>query len=155
MGFTAAQSAKYEQAIALVKKVIATEKFRTLVLNYTYNGAKQYANNKGLTNEQIYQSILDAAETLHPAKNNTMDLGVKLYYEASTVIGYTSGSIDYINVNTKYFDTYAINSVAANMVHEWLHKLGYTHDSAATAARPNSVPYAVGYMVGTVGKSFM
>jgi hypothetical protein len=155
LSFTAAQTDKYNQAVAMVKKVVATEQFETAILNYTWNGAQQFANNNGLTNAQIYQSILDAAETLQPAKNNTMDLGVKLYYEASTIIGYTNGSITYINVNTKFFDQFAINDVAGNLFHEWLHKLGYVHDFASTPQRPYSVPYAVGYLVRDIGKSFL
>jgi hypothetical protein len=154
-GFDATDTDKYNKAVALVKKVVATEAFRTRVLNFTYNGAKTYVQNNGLTNEEIYQDILDAAESLQPAKNNTLDVGVKLYYEASSVVGYTNGSITYINVNTKFFDTYAINSVAGNLFHEWLHKLGYSHDSAATARRPSSVPYAIGYIIRDIGKSFL
>ncbi|MFL5785654.1 MAG: hypothetical protein ACJ76H_13645 [Bacteriovoracaceae bacterium] len=155
MNFTSAQAAKYNKAIAIVKKVVATTAFRSKVLNFVYNGVKQFANNKGLSNSQIYQSILSAAETLKPAKNNTMDLGVKLYYEASTVIGYTNPSITYINVNTKFFNNFTANQVAGNLFHEWLHKIGYDHDSAATAKRPYSVPYAIGYIVRDLGKAFL
>lgn len=154
-GFDDADITKYNKAVALVKKVVATEAFRTKVLNHTYGGVKTYVQNNGLTNAQIYEKILEAAEKLTPAKNNTLDVGVKLYYENNSVVGYTSGSITYINVNTKYFDTYAINSVASNLFHEWLHKLGYGHDSSATARRPYSVPYAIGYMIRDIGKSFL
>ncbi len=154
-GFAAADEAKYNQAVAIVKKVVATEAFRTRVLNFTYSGSKAFVQNNGLTNEQIYQDILEAAETLTPAKNNTLDVGVKLYYEASTIVGYTSGSITFINVNTKFFNTYSANEVAGNLFHEWLHKLGYVHDSAATARRPYSVPYAIGYIIRDLGKSFI
>ena len=50
-------------------------------------------------------------------------------------------------MNTKYFDRYTPYQVAGNLTHEWLHKMGFTHDSAATSTRPYSVPYAVGYIV--------
>lgn len=155
MNLTTAQKTKYNKAISIVKKVVATEAFRTKVLNYLYAGRKQFADNKGRTNAQIYQTILDAAENLKPIKNNTMDIGVKMYYQASSVVGYTSASITYINVNTKFFNTYAANQVAGNLFHEWLHKLGYSHDSSATAKRPYTVPYAIGYMVRDIGKSFL
>lgn len=155
MNLTAAQKTKYNKAVAIVKKVVATEAFRTRVLNYRYAGIKQFANNGGKTNAQIYQSILDAAEKLKPAKNNTMDVGVKMYYASNSVVGYTNTSISYINVNTKFFNSYAANQVAANLFHEWLHKIGYGHDSASTARRPYSVPYAVGYMIRDIGKSFL
>lgn len=154
-GFTLSDEQKYDKAVALVKKVVGTEAFRNAVLNHTYNGEKTFVQNNGLTNAEVYQSILDAAERLTPAKNNTLDVGVKLYYENNSVVGWTSGSITHINVNTKFFNTYAINSVAGNLFHEWLHKLGYGHDSAATARRPYSVPYAIGYMIRDIGRNFL
>lgn len=153
--FTQSQTDKYNAAIAIVKKVVGTDEFRNQVLNHTYNGVKQFVDNRGLTNAQIYQSILDAAEKLTPVKNNIMDVGVKLYYENSNVVGYTSTSITYINVNTKFFNNYTTASVAGNLFHEWLHKLGYGHDSSATASRPYSVPYAVGYMISSLGRNFI
>ena len=155
MNLTAAQKTKYNKAVAIVKKVVGTEAFRSKVLGFKYAGKTQYADNKGRTNAQIYQSILDAAESLKPIKNNTMDLGVKMYYAANSVVGYTSTSITYINVNTKFFNTYAANQVAGNLFHEWLHKIGYGHDSASTSKRPYSVPYAIGYMMRDIGKSFL
>lgn len=154
-GFSSSDEVKYDKAVAIVKKVIATSAFRKKVLNHLYNGTKSFANNNGLTNSQIYQTLLDAAEKLKPAKNNTMDVGVKLYYANNSVVGYTNPSITYINVNKKFFNSYDPNEVAGNLFHEWLHKLGYGHDSTATARRPYSVPYAIGYMIRDLGKNFL
>ncbi|WPU65049.1 hypothetical protein [Peredibacter starrii] len=155
LNFNTDQAAKYNEAIELVKLVVGTEEFRNKVLNHTYNGIKQFADNGGKTNAQIYQSILDAAEKLYPAKNNRMDLEVELYYANNTVVGYTNGSTTQIWVNTKFFNNYKVNSVAGNLFHEWLHKLGYGHDSAATAKRPYSVPYAIGYIMADIAQDFM
>jgi hypothetical protein len=155
LNFDNSQADKYSMAVSMVKKVVGTEKFRTAILNHSWNGTKQFANNAGKSNEEIYKSVLDAAESLHPVKNNSMDLGVKLYYQNNTVIGFTNGSISYINVNTKYFNQFAINDVAGNLFHEWLHKLGYVHDYSSTTQRPHSVPYAIGYIVRDIGKSFL
>lgn len=155
LNFNDTQAEKYNQAVELVKLVVGTEEFRNRILNYTYDGAKQFSNNNGLSNAQIYQSILDAAEKLQPAKNNRMDLEVELYYENNSVVGYTNGSTTQIWVNTKFFNNYKINSVAGNLFHEWLHKLGYGHDSASTARRPYSVPYAIGYLVADIAQDFM
>ncbi len=155
VGFTAAQEEKYNKAIEIVKLVVATEKFRNDVLNFTYAGQKAFIDNKGRTNAQIYQTILDAAESLQPAKNNTMDLEVELYYAANSVVGYTNVGTKRIWVNTKFFNSYQENSVAGNLFHEWLHKLGYSHASTATTTRPYSVPYAIGYMMSSIGKNFL
>lgn len=153
--FTDAQATKYNQAVEIVKLVVATEEFKNRVLNFTYNGSKTFADNKGKTNEQIYQSILDAAETLQPAKNNQMDLEVELYYTFTNTVGYTTSRSPRIWVNTKYFNTYAASSVAGNLFHEWLHKLGYSHDASATAKRPYTVPYGIGTIMSQLGKKFL
>ena len=155
LNLTQLQEEKYDEAVSLVKKVIGTEIFRTKVLNHLYDGTKSFANNNGLTNTQIYQSVLDAAERLTPEKNNRMDVGVRMYYENNNVVGWTNTSITYINVNTKFFNSYDINEVAGNLFHEWLHKLGYGHDSSATARRPYSVPYAIGYLIRDIGRDFL
>ena len=40
--------------------------------------------------------------------------------------------------------------VAANMAHEWVHKIGFGHDYYYTEDRPYSVPYAIGNIVAEV-----
>jgi hypothetical protein len=148
------QQAKFDDAIEIIKKVVATEEFRTAVLNHTYNGTKTYVDNGGFTNSQIYQKILDGAETLQPTKNNTMNMEVELYYAATSTVGYTYANSKRIWVNTKYFNTNSVTSVSANLFHEWLHKLGFKHASSYSTSRDYSVPYAIGRIIGSIGKQF-
>lgn len=148
---TTTQRAKFEKAIDLIKRLVASDEFKNMVLNHTYNGVKTYVDNRGYTNAQIYQKILDGAETLKPIKNNTMDMEVELYYADNTTVGYTYANSTRVWVNRKYFDTNSVSSVAANLVHEWLHKLGFGHSVSYNAARDYSVPYAIGRMVRTLG----
>jgi hypothetical protein len=150
---TTTQQDKFDQAIELIKRVVATEEFRTAVINHTYNGSKTFVDNGGYTNSQIYQKMLEGAETLQPLKNNTMDMEVELYYAATSTVGYTNSGTTRIWVNTKYFNTNSIGGVAANLVHEWLHKLGFRHASSYTTSRDYSVPYAVGRMISRIGSS--
>jgi hypothetical protein len=152
---SAAQEDKLERAVEVIKKVIATEDFRTRILNHTYNGAKTFVDNGGHTNAQIYQMILDGAETLLPVKNNMMDLQVELYYALTSTVGYTYANTTKIWVNTKFFNSYAVNSVAANLIHEWLHKLGFTHAASYSVSRDYSVPYGVGRIMSELGKQFL
>jgi hypothetical protein len=154
INFTSTQEAKMLKAVELIKRLVASEEFRTRVLNHTYNGKKTYVDNGGKTNAQIYQHILDGNETLQPSKNNVMDVEVELYYENSTTVGYTYANSKRIWVNTKYFNTYTIASVAANLMHEWLHKLGYTHAVSYSISRDYSVPYGIGTIVRTLGPSY-
>jgi len=148
---TTTQQEKFDRAIELIKRVVATEEFRTAVINHTYNGKKTYVDNGGFTNSQIYQKMLEGAETLQPLKNNTMDMEVELYYAATSTVGYTNSGTTRIWVNTKYFNTNSIVGVAANLVHEWLHKLGFRHAVSYSTSRDYSVPYAVGRMISRIG----
>lgn len=148
------QAAKFDKAIDIIKKVVATEEFRSKVLNHTYNGVKTYVDNAGYTNAQIYQKILDGAEKLQPTKNNTMDMEVELYYAATSTVGYTYANVTKIWVNTKFFNSYTPSSVAANLFHEWLHKVGFSHASSYSTSRDYSVPYAIGSMIRSLGKQY-
>lgn len=149
------QEKKMLDALRILRLVVATEEFRSKVLNHRYNGSKRFANNNGYSNAQIYQLILEGAEKLKPLKNNNVDMGVELYSANTNVIGYTYPNSTQIWVNTKYFNQYSAAGVAHNLMHEWLHKLGFGHDSEATARRPYSVPYAIGYMVKNIGQNFL
>jgi hypothetical protein len=83
-------------AADLIREVVATKEFRSEVINHTVNGVRTFIDNDGLSNEQIYQIILEGAERLRPERNNTLDVSLKLYYENTNVIGYTYTSSHYI-----------------------------------------------------------
>lgn len=151
VNFTAAQKTKYEQAVAIVKKVVASKTFMDSVKNHKYGGKVTYVDNGGKTNAAIYQNILDGNEKLNNTKNNTMDVEIELYYANNTTVGYTYANSKRIWVNTKYFNTYTPSKVAGNLFHEWLHKLGYGHASSYSTSRDYSVPYAIGYMISSQG----
>lgn len=148
-GFERDHEEKIHKAFEMIKEVVASDEFKNRVLNHTYNGKKQYVDNGGLTNAQIYKKILEGAEMLTPAKNNAMDLQLEQYEEASIVIGYTMPNIITIFMNKKYLDqsNFQANKVAMNLMHEWLHKLGFKHAQENSPSRPHSVPYAIGYIM--------
>ena len=153
--FSRSNEEKYKEAAEIVKMVVATEEFRNKVLNHTYGGKKTFVDNRGFTNEQIYQIILEGAEKLQPAKNNQIDAEIELYYAATNTVGYTYPSSKRIWVNTKYFNTYSVVGVSRNLFHEWMHKLGFGHASTWSSSRDYSVPYALGRIVGDIGKNFL
>lgn len=153
IGFDAAQSDKVLTAGELIKEVVASQEFKNKILNHKYKGKKTFVDNNGLTNAQIYAKILEAAEVVAGAgANNTMDLELELYSASTNVVGYTLPSVVRVWMNKKFFNTFKPYQVAGNMFHEWLHKVGFGHDFEATASRPYSVPYAVGYIVREMAK---
>ena len=149
------QEIKFRKAIEIIKNVVATEEFRTRVLTHSYGGKRTFVDNGGFTNEQIYQKILDGAESLQRTVDNEMDLEVEVYTAATSTVGYTYANSKRIWVNTKFFNTYSAAGVAHNLFHEWLHKLGFTHASSYSTARDYSVPYAIGDLVGELGRDFL
>lgn len=153
--FGLTEEQKFERAVEILKLVISTEEFKDRVLNYTYNGTKTFVDNGGYTNAQIYQRIIEAAEVLKPVTNNTLDGEVELYYEASNTVGYTKPTTVRIWMNRKYFSTYTSAGVAHNLMHEWLHKLGFEHAVSYSPSRDSSVPYAIGYIVQEIGNKFL
>ncbi len=153
--FTMDEETKMHHAIEIVKLVIGTKEFKERVLNFTYNGSKSFVDNGGYSNAQIYQRIIEGAEKLKRTRNNTLDAQTQLYYENSLIVGYTYPDTPRIWINRKYFSTYSPAGVAHNLMHEWLHKQGFTHDSSWTPGREYSVPYAIGYIVGEIGTNFL
>ncbi len=147
VNFTSTQEAKIAKAIALIKKVILSKEFKARILNYGHDGGMGFVDNRGLSNEEIYQKIIDAAETMNGIKNNTMDVELELYHEATKTIGYTYPDTGRIWMNTKYFNRYTPVEVSDNLTHEWMHKLGFTHAMTYSPSRDHTVPYAIGYIM--------
>ncbi len=149
VNFNSEERQKVEAAASLIKKIVESPEFRKKILNYTYLGRKQFNDNKGLSNEEIYIKILEGSEKMTGlGKNKTMDLELELYTDMnSRTIGYTYPNIVRVFVNNKYFSRFKPHQVADKMMHEWLHKIGFDHSIEATTDRAHSVPYAVGYIV--------
>jgi hypothetical protein len=144
---------KVLDALDLIRQVIASPEFRKKVLNHGYQGRKRFQYNMGMTNQQIYYKILEGAEKLTPYKNNQMDLKLEFYsdYE-SNVVGYTLPQTTKVWINNKYFFKNSTAKVAGNLMHEWLHKLGFHHDREKSTHRKYSVPYGVGTIVKDLAK---
>lgn len=149
--FTPAQQDKIDEAAEVIKTVVASKEFRAAILNHTYNGQKTFVENGGLTNAEIYHRLLQGAEKLSPAKNNTLDAELELYFEETGTVGYTTPATTRIFMNTKFFNSYTPAQVAGNLMHEWMHKIGFGHTTKNTPERPYTVPYAVGYLMTRLG----
>lgn len=145
-GFDNESMQKMDKAFAALEKVVNSEEFKNKVLNFENSkGENKFASNKNLTNAQIYSIFMDGRETLQQNTPGEMNFYLKLYYKRySKVIGWTNGSINTININWKFFKNFAPADVAGNLAHEWTHKIGFDHVSAA---EHDSAPYAIGYIV--------
>jgi hypothetical protein len=153
-GFSGVSLVKLKLAFSALETVVNSEEFKDRVINFkNTKGERQFASNKGQSNEQVYQIFMEGRETLQMNTPGEMNFFLSLYNKPySRVIGYTSGEINTININWKFFKNYAPSDVAANLAHEWTHKIGFDHTSAA---EHDSAPYAIGYIVGDMASRLL
>jgi hypothetical protein len=145
--FTDEQEAKMIDAVERIKIVINSVDFKDRVIGHTYNGERVFVDNNGLTNEEIYEKIMEGAEDLIPEVDQEMDVDVTMYYKRSSTVGYTYPDTTRTWVNSRFFMGYTTGQVAANVTHEWTHKIGFGHSFYNNPSRPYSVPYAVGSII--------
>lgn len=145
--FNAQQEEKMLESIKRALVVLNSDEFKQRVLDFTWNGQKQFNDNNGQTNEEIYETLMNASETLVPGIDHEIDLNIVLYYSMTSTVGYTYPDQNKIWVNSKFFNGYNYGQVAANAIHEWTHKLGYGHDYYSNSDRPYSVPYGIGGII--------
>jgi hypothetical protein len=139
--FSAVELTKLNAAAVILEAVVNSDKFRELVLGFKFSSVY------GLTNEQIYALIMSGKEVLSPQEDHEIDIDVIMYYRWNNVIGYTYPNTLRTWINRRFFKKYSAVDIACNLMHEWMHKVGFDHDYYNTKQRPYSVPYAVGYMI--------
>jgi hypothetical protein len=161
-GFSTSDKTKVETAVDLAEHVLGSEQFRQAVLDFTYQGQRQFVQNyisdadgtvieDNLTNERIYEIIQAGEEHLTgiaPEIDHVANLDLNLYtapwYNKWGTVGYGNPGEPEIYMNWYYFNSYEYADVSDNVTHEWTHKLGFDHDYNSTARRPYSVPYGIG-----------
>lgn len=153
-GFTGAYLTKMQDASGLLEVVVNSETFKNRVLNFKNSkGQRAFASNNGKSNEEIYAIFMEGREMLQQDTPGEMNFYLKLYNSWwSRVVGWTNGSINTININKKFFAKYKLNEVAGNLGHEWTHKIGFDH---ASAAEHDSAPYAIGYIIEELAQQVM
>lgn len=153
--FSEREKAKLFKATEFLEVIVNSSEFKEKFINHTYNGKKTFVQNEGLSNEQIFEKIMAGAEVLLPEVDNEIDVDITIYnagFTGRNVVGFTYPNVVKTWINRKFFSFYSDEEVAANIFHEWLHKLGFGHDYNRTARRNFSVPYAGGNIVKLVGK---
>lgn len=145
---SATREIKFRRGLAIALKVINSKEFQDRVA-----AIKSFTSSSS-TGEMVIRRLLSGSEKLSPAVDNEMDLEARMYYADNRTVGYTYPTVPYIYVNTKFFDTFSVSSVAANITHEYLHKLGYDHATTYSASRDLSVPYLLGSIVREMGKQY-
>src|SRR5690606_7458461 len=61
-GFSEQEEQKIYRAISLLKTVVISTDFKKAVMNKSFNNEFTYQDNAGLSNEKIYQKIMEGRE---------------------------------------------------------------------------------------------
>lgn len=136
--FTELEKEKFHKTIIKTEEVLNSEKFKQELLNL------KLEQTNGKTNEEIYNEIMSGADNFNKEVDKDIDVYLTMYYSFKNTVGYTYPSTWWTWINRKFFSSFDEGDIAGNVVHEYMHNLGYDHK---TAKDHNSVPYAVGYLI--------
>lgn len=143
-GFSTEELKRLRSAGEILEVVVNSAEFRQSVVSKKFSTTK-------LTGQQIYDKMMTGAETLSPEVDYEFDVNVEIYEKNNSTVGYTYETSIQTWINRKFFKNFSIGEIAANMLHEWLHKMGFDH---ASAKDYNSVPYWTGYLVRDMVKAY-
>ena len=148
---------KLQEAILILERVINGEELKNEILNFEYKGSQSFHQNNGRSNKEIFNLLMTGAELLKPDQDHTMDFDLTLYRSFnpwSKVKGYTKPDTLRIWLNSRFYrkSSWTSIDIAANLAHEWIHKMGFDHDYYYNDDRPFSVPYAIGNLISEVAR---
>jgi hypothetical protein len=157
-----AQRAKFNYCASLMEKVLASEKFKQSILSHKYKVSKTtgvifkktvtstvvgFAWNGGKTRQQVYDFIQAGSESLDKTSDQECDISIIIEKGKAGVLGRTNPSTRWQWISKWFLDSATVPELCGNLMHEWLHKQGFTHAGDRTTERPYTVPYAVGYLM--------
>lgn len=145
--FTPKELIRLSEAKEILETIVNSDLFRQEVLRADFSG--EISEFQFKTNQEIYDKIMSGAEVLQPEIDNEADIDLTIFNPKpfQKVVGYTYGNTIRQWINRKFFWSLKVYQVAGNILHEWVHKLGFDHDYQRTKRRPFSVPYQMNAIV--------
>lgn len=166
------QFKRYKNALNLLERVMNSAEFKKRVINYERQVGvdennkpimeRSYAKNylwknedQRLTNEQIYDILILGDEKMRENTQGVMNINSRVKRSWSRkVVGYTNpSSSEFMTLNWHFYKNFKEHQMVANIVHEWIHLLGFLHGPRATMRQ--EVPYIVGFIAGEIAKEIL
>jgi len=163
--FTEKEERILKEAVNLMAIALGDPIFKEFCLNYKYRVKmyrwiglsretwyqefKGFYNVGDLTQRQIYCKLMRGAEVLSTVgEDDEADMWLKIDRSYSAgVIGYTYPSSRTQYIYARIFNEFDMEDVAANLAHEWCHKMGFSHKKVKKSRKRRTCPYAVGDFV--------
>lgn len=136
-----------QKAEDVIKQVIASQEFKDRIMNYDFGNIKY-------TNEEIYQKILEGAETDNEIKDNVMELVIEVIPQKTTSRIYKiMAGIKKIFFFLNLFHKATPASIAENLFFHWLGKIGL--DQTINSTSQLTVQDAISKIIGELGKKYI
>lgn len=165
VGFSFSEIEKLSQATDLLERVLNSSKFEQAVLDFSYMHKDHFWTKPyrkfafrmtKLSRYQVLSKIMGGGEVLSPEVDNEADLQLAIDRRyAGDVLGYTYSSTAMQWIYASFFGRATLADIAANLAHEYCHKLGFEHEFERTADRQYTVPYGVGYIVKRLAEEIL
>jgi len=118
---------------------------------------------KKLSNEDVFNTIMRGNEKMRPSTFSEMNINsyVKMCSRIERrvskwckgVVGSTNpNSSKWLKLNWKYYRGFKVHDMVGNIVHEWVHLLGFLH---GTSNIKEEVPYVVGKIAANIAKDLL
>lgn len=166
------QKDRFERAQSILETIMNSQDFKIRVLAYkrSLDGKRRYQKNylwnnskERLSNEDVFNLIMNGNEFMLPNTLTEMNLNAyvkncnwfmnKVSIWCRAVIGSTSPSDSkWIKLNWKFYKRFKTSEMVSNLVHEWLHLIGFLHGSENMR---EEVPYVVGSIAGQVAEEYL
>ena len=155
-GGTLKQRDFMRNALNVMRHVVVSDLFMDAVLDH---GPFTYTEDNPL---EIYKKFISGKDLYDQFEDREMDVDVTLYRSVwpwqHNTIGYTYPNTRKTWINMKHFATeeYEIMAkIVGNIVHEYMHNLGYGHPKYWTKDRDQSVPYVYGIIAAEMALEFL
>lgn len=165
VGFSFTETEKLLQATSLLESVLNSARFETAILDFSYMHKDHFWTKPyrkfafrmtKLSRYQVLAKIMSGSEVLSPGVDNEADIQLTIdRRDAGDVLGYTYSSTAMQWIYASFFGRATLADIAANLAHEYCHKLGFEHEYERTADRQYTVPYGVGYIVKRIAEEIL
>jgi hypothetical protein len=154
---------QFMELLKVVEAVLNSKEFERKVKGYTWATKGRIFSGYLDTEdspEEVYDAIMTGQDQFHTGQDYDLDLFLTFYYSVTNVIGYTYPNTFKTWMNEKYFyrrlrTTEGRAAIVGNIIHEYLHNMGYTHPYDPNPTWHHTVPYAVGYIAEAVAIKFL
>lgn len=167
----------YEMGVVQALAAVNSPEFKEAVLNfewvdpetgnkritfkndfYSYvsaSGGKELIT-KTVTRQKLYSLIMSGWDKFNQVEDGDIDLDATIFYNRwSSAIGYTYKNTFKTWLNTKFWtgsEQDIVAMIAGNIMHEYMHNLGFSHAFEWNSTREFTVPYAIGRIVNRIVK---